>query len=179
MGRPPVKKSKAGKTKEVAKKRSGPEGTNPTTVAAMRQEFLSGLSIRELSNKYHVSVRTIGKYSSLQGWDKERKAATVPSGVEVISAAADARVLAVQRSFGERVEVLAAQCASVAERAGAILDKQTFDSADVKELAGTMRVMISNLVDLKSMVPASMSEAGPIDSGLAALSDAELEAMLR
>ena len=118
-------------------------------IETIRQEFLSGSTLRSLSGKHGVSLRSLADYSKNGEWEMQRKSQQLATGVEVLASAADKRVAAVVQRHHEDTKGVFDKLQMIADQASAFLAdrKAELEKADFKDLASLLKLWSNRRVN--------------------------------
>jgi hypothetical protein len=123
------------------------------TLATVRQDFMAGMSLRDLADKYGISLRTLATHSKKDEWAVQRDLQRFATTVPMLAEAADRRVEAVKGDWANVIERLTQNMMNAINKAGELLGEQSLEKTDFKDQASLIRVLIDGLAKLKELAP--------------------------
>ena len=110
-------------------------------VEIMRQDYLAGTTLRALVKKHKVAMRTITKYSTEGGWEKQRRLLQTSAELPNVAAAADNRAVAVADRWRSQIDSTIGACMWICQR---LTDK--LQRGDLEVTAPEASTMIQRLI---------------------------------
>ncbi len=133
-----------------------------TKMAAVRQEFLAGGTLRELAARHGISERTLAARSRADGWAETRRLQQTAAMMPALAAAADRRAEVVGDYWKDQVRLILNVTTGVAFRVAEMMRTTSLNNIDARDLTLMLKALTDIMTRLADLVEAKENRGDPI-----------------
>ncbi len=156
----------------------------PALVAAMRQEFLSGSSTRDIAKKYSIASNTVQRYCKKQKWADDLKSVQMSASLPILVEAADNRAASIVRSYHGRLDSIVDSVSLALDRISSLIAGWDMSEESLQTIGGMQKILTDSLKNTQDLIQnaprATFDDQPTIDVSVLGPDDArEFQRLLR